>query len=517
MPRWFPAVAGNVPSADRAPLLGSSAITIAPGIHLLGGLSPSAAYAVETPDGIVLIDSGLQADASPLKAQMARLGLDWKRARVILLTHAHGDHTGGAEHLRAATGAKVYAGAGDAAVLRAGGPREAFFSAFSMPDVTTHATTIDITLKGGEVIELGSVRFRALAMPGHTPGSTCYLMERSGLRVLFAGDVISMLLGDSASHSRVRMPLGTYSAYLAPRYRGDAVTYLSSLRRLRDLDVPDLVLPGHPRSDPTPQSPRLSKARWEELLDRGIREMETLAARLEADGADFLDGDPKTLLPGLYYLGDLGGRAVYVLSASSRLFLVDAPGGPDLLEFVRGRLRRLGVEPLEPAAVLLTSDGESETAGLKELIERCHVMVVAPPAALRRLRETCPSGTVLLSTDELPTRGWFNVSPVPLRAGDISPVAYRLEWAGKSVLLSGQIPIKVKPESWPDTLRTSLSSRELALDMLISVYKLADPKPDLWLPATPVDGQNANLYDHDWEEVITANYQVVNSSLARLR
>jgi glyoxylase-like metal-dependent hydrolase (beta-lactamase superfamily II) len=313
------------------------------------------------------------------------------------------------------------------------------------------------------------------------------------------------------------MPLGTYSAYLAPRYRGDAVTYLSSLRRLRALDVPDLVLPGHPRSDPTPQSPRLSPARWHDLLDRGIRDMETLVARLEADGADFLDGEPKTLLPGLDYLGDRGGRAVYGLSASSKLFLVDAPGGPGLLDFVRGRLRRLGREPAAPHAVLLTSGGEPETAGLRELVERCHVTVVASPAVLRRLRETCPSGMSLLSTDELPARGWFEVSPVPLRAGDLSPIAYRLEWAGKSVLLSGGIPVTVKDGSWPDPSSMSPRTRERALDFLISVYKLADPKPDLWLPATPVDGQNANLYDRDWEDIITANYRVGNASLARMR
>ena len=34
-------------------------------------------------------------------------------------------------------------------------------------------------------------------------------------------------------------------------------------------------------------------------------------SRYEADGADFLDGVPKQLLPDLYYLGDFRGAAVY--------------------------------------------------------------------------------------------------------------------------------------------------------------------------------------------------------------
>ena len=74
------------------------------------------------------------------------------------------------QRLRAETGAKVYAGEGDAGVLRAGGPREAIFSAFSLPEGDLHPTTIDVALRGGESIAFGDVRFRALATPGHTPG-----------------------------------------------------------------------------------------------------------------------------------------------------------------------------------------------------------------------------------------------------------------------------------------------------------------------------------------------------------
>ncbi len=244
-------------AAGQVPLLGPSAIAIAPGLYLLGGLSPGAAYAVETSRGLVLIDSGIDADASVLKSQLASLGLDWRDVHAVLLTHAHGDHCGGAEHLRSVLGATVYAGQGEAAVLRAGEPREAFFSTFHMPNHNPHRTTVDVELNGGELLVFGDVRIQVLATPGHTSGSTCYLMERAGVRALFAGDVISRLRGDPESHSTYGRPLGTYSVYLPPRYRGDATAYLSSLRALRALPVPDLVLPGHPRGNGTTEPPSI--------------------------------------------------------------------------------------------------------------------------------------------------------------------------------------------------------------------------------------------------------------------
>jgi metallo-beta-lactamase class B len=159
------------PPAPRppTPLLDTYPVTLVPGIHLLGALNPAAAYVVETSEGLVLVDSGLDQLARQLKEEMAELRLDWRRVRVILLTHAHGDHSGGARHLRAATGAKVYAGQGDATVLRAGGPREAFFSTFYMPSPTPEPLTVDVELKGDEVLAIGDVRFRVLATPATPP------------------------------------------------------------------------------------------------------------------------------------------------------------------------------------------------------------------------------------------------------------------------------------------------------------------------------------------------------------
>jgi glyoxylase-like metal-dependent hydrolase (beta-lactamase superfamily II) len=466
---------------------------------------------------LVLIDSGLASDASPLKAQMAELGLDWKQVRAIFLTHAHGDHTGGAEALRAATAARVYAGEGDAAVLRAGRPREAFFSNFYMPDHETHPTTVDVALKGEEVIPFGDSRIRAIAAPGHTPGSICYLLERKKFRALFGGDVIMMLRGDQQPRTELDKPLGTYSAYLAPRYRGDAKTYLASLKRLRALPVPDLVLPGHPRADVTPPDPRLSQERWESLLDQGIRNMETLLARYEADGADFLDGNPKQLLPDLYYLGDIRGAAVYGFFASSRFFIVDAPGGPGLVEFLNARLRQLGRVPVSPTAVLLTSCGAEATAGLTELVTKCHTLVVASFEGLESLREYCPADTVFLSATDLGSKGWFPVKPVPVRGRGSAPIAYQVTWSGKIVLFSGAIPVKVSHDSGERLIADLTTERGDLREYFTTLTQLHDLRPNLCLPSNPIDGQNANLYDYDWEHMIEDNLLVIKTILTGSR
>jgi glyoxylase-like metal-dependent hydrolase (beta-lactamase superfamily II) len=509
-----PGLAGASCSSDGPlPPLAPFTVQITDGLHILGGLSPSAAYAVETTRGIVLVDSGLRSDARVLKSQMAGAGLDWRRVRAVLLTHAHADHTGGAQCVRSETGATVYAGEGDAAVLRAGGPREALFSAFELPEGTMHATNVDVALKGGETIDFGDVRFRVLATPGHTPGSICYLMARGTLRALFTGDVISTFLGAEKSRARIARPLGTYSTYMPPRYRGDAEAYLASLRKLRALPLPDLVLPGHPRSDPTPQEPRLSQARWEKLLDDGIAEMARLSARYDADGADFLDGNAKELMPGLYYLGDFQGAAVYGLFAASKLFLIDAPGGPGLLAFVKARLQKLGLPPQDPAAVLLTSCDASSTAGLAALVGQCHATVVVAPEGRAKIRELCPPGAAVLSSNELPQQQWFDVTPVKLRGRGVAPVAYRFKWRGKTVLCTGRFPIDPDVPSEAALLSEISVSRETTLDYLASVFRLSETNPDLWLPALPLNGQNANLYDNEWQNIVADNYRVGYSSL----
>src|SRR5579883_232343 len=493
---------------EPPPVLGRHPVTIVPGVHLLGGLAPAAAYVVETSEGLALIDTGLESDAALLKKQMESLGLDWQRIRFILLTHVHIDHSGGARHLREETGARVYAGKGDAAVLRAGQPRLAFLSTYDLPKAKPGPTPVDVELEQGQVITAGEVRFRVWAAPGHTPGSVCYLMEREDQRILFSGDVIMSLRGDERSPRPLDRPLGDYTAYLPPRYRGSAVEFLATLRRFREMPAPNLVLPGHPRRDFSPQSPVMTPHRWEALLDPGIHDMQVLEARYAADGADFLDGDPKKLLTDLYYLGDFRGVAVYGLFASSKFFVVSAPGGQGLCQFLDDSLRKLGRKPAVPAAVLLTSGDSEETAGLPELVSKHHARVVASDAAWEKLRKRCPAGTSLLTTQKLEQEYKLPIEMLSLQGRGIGPVAYLLRWAGKVVLFSGRIPIKLSNETAAHFDLDFSEGRGNVANYLVSLRQLSKMKPDLWLPAFPADGQNANLYDNEWREILAENSHV---------
>jgi hypothetical protein len=319
-----------------------------------------------------------------------------------------------------------------------------------------------------------------------------------------------MLRGDDQPRTELGKPLGTYSAYLSPRYRGNAQDYLETLVRLRQMPVPDLVLPGHPRADVSPQSPCLTQERWEALLDQGIHDMQTVLSRYAADGAGFLDGIPKALLPDLYYLGDFRGSAVYAFFASSKLYVVDAPGGPGLAEFLNRGLRRLGREPSEPTAVLLTSCGTSATAGLGELVEKYRTVVVASVDGMERLKESLPRGTTIIPAEDLASKGWFPVVSIPLRGRGFAPAAYELTWSGKNVLFAGKIPAAVTQETGQALIRDLTGSSGDIDGYLASLGELRGRMPNLWLPAISTHDQNTNLYQGDWTNVLDDNLMVVN-------
>ena len=489
----------NANSSFEQTLLTRNHVTLAPGVHLLGELAPSVAYAIETSQGIVLIDSGLEAKPSKLLEQLSKLGLDSSQICAVLLTHVHGDHTQGARYLREMMGAKIYAGQGDCEPMRDGGPREAIFSTFPMDGYVVHSTPVDVELKGGEELVFGDTTISVLATPGHTPGSTCYLLHKNDQSFLFGGDTISSLIAD----------LGTYSAYLAPRFRGNARDYLQSLQKLRSMPKPDLVLPGHPNEQNEPHSPRLSEEMWHSVLDRGIRDLKQLIARHDADGQDFLDGNPKELLTGLHYLGDYQSRAVYVLNTAKHRLLFDAPGDDGLVTFVTKQMKAAGLEMPPVSAVLMTSADPANTGGLRAVTDHWHCPIVAAQTAHEAIRLACSDSVALMTPDEVGKFDEFKTQVIPL--GDRGDIAYFFNLQGQRVLVSGNFPSTLSRSSVADVNKLI---RSLGGDMskhADTLREFRDIQPNLWLPAKPLNGQNANLYDTQWDDCLFRNLQLLQN------
>jgi glyoxylase-like metal-dependent hydrolase (beta-lactamase superfamily II)/rhodanese-related sulfurtransferase len=106
-------------------------------------------------------------------------------------------------------------------------------------------------VRDGEIIQVGDARLRAIHTPGHTPESTCYLLDG---KVLFTGDTLSLAgvgrpdLEATADGTRLR-----------------AEMLHASLQRILALPAETLILPGHvshPAAfDGVPLYTRLSEVR----------------------------------------------------------------------------------------------------------------------------------------------------------------------------------------------------------------------------------------------------------------
>ena len=85
--------------------------------------------------------------------------------------------------------------------------------------------TPDVLLKDGDEITIGEMNFKVIHTPGHTEGSSCYLLNGKDL---FSGDTLFY-----TSMGRVDLPGGNEEAMM------------NSLLRLSDLDKDIRVHPGH--------------------------------------------------------------------------------------------------------------------------------------------------------------------------------------------------------------------------------------------------------------------------------
>ncbi|HKF43136.1 MAG TPA: MBL fold metallo-hydrolase [Thermoanaerobaculia bacterium] len=102
----------------------------------------------------------------------------------LLHTHGHFDHISGTAELAELTGAPIRIHAADRPLYDSLPDQAAFFGLTADPPASPGPPVQD-----GEVIWFGTSSVRAIHTPGHTPGSTCYLLEGAS-QILFSGDTL---------------------------------------------------------------------------------------------------------------------------------------------------------------------------------------------------------------------------------------------------------------------------------------------------------------------------------------
>jgi metallo-beta-lactamase class B len=129
-------------------------------------------YLITTDAGHILINSGLE-DTVPLIVQgVEQLGFKMSDVKILLATHAHGDHVAGLAELKRLTGAEMWMSEADAALLEDGGASDFRFGDGRTPSFP--AVRVDRLLEDKDTIELGGVTLTAHHHPGHTKGATSF-------------------------------------------------------------------------------------------------------------------------------------------------------------------------------------------------------------------------------------------------------------------------------------------------------------------------------------------------------
>nr|WP_240432886.1 subclass B3 metallo-beta-lactamase [Taibaiella koreensis] len=136
------------------------------------GTCELACYLLTTPQGHILINTGLASSVEQIKANVATLGFKLSDISILLTTQAHYDHTGAMAALKEMTGARFMADEKDAGVLEDGGRSD---YAFSRQYSSFRPIGVDRLLKNKDTINLGGASVTMLHHPGHTKGSCSFL------------------------------------------------------------------------------------------------------------------------------------------------------------------------------------------------------------------------------------------------------------------------------------------------------------------------------------------------------
>jgi metallo-beta-lactamase class B len=133
-----------------------------------------ACYLITTPQGHILINTGLGGSVPMIRSHIEKLGFKFSDIRILLATHAHFDHAGGLAEIKKITHAKMMINEYDAPVLEDGGNSDYVMGGKGS---TFLPVKVDRRLHEHDTIRFGGMEIIVLHHPGHTKGACSFLFD----------------------------------------------------------------------------------------------------------------------------------------------------------------------------------------------------------------------------------------------------------------------------------------------------------------------------------------------------
>ena len=116
------------------------------------GTSELSSYLITTSAGNILINSSYESSVPVIRQAVEKLGFKFADTKILLISHAHDDHTGGSALAKKLTGAKFMVMDADVPVVEGGGVGDfAYKSRWPV-------TKVDRVLHDGDTVTLGEAR-----------------------------------------------------------------------------------------------------------------------------------------------------------------------------------------------------------------------------------------------------------------------------------------------------------------------------------------------------------------------
>nr|WP_235906497.1 subclass B3 metallo-beta-lactamase [Ginsengibacter hankyongi] len=131
-----------------------------------------ACYLITTPQGNILINTGLSSSAVQIRNNIETLGFRFADTKILLNTQAHYDHMGAMAAIKKSTGARLMVDEKEADVLATGGSSDYVLGKYGR---TFEPVKPNRLLRNNDTITLGNMQLVMLHHPGHTKGSCSFL------------------------------------------------------------------------------------------------------------------------------------------------------------------------------------------------------------------------------------------------------------------------------------------------------------------------------------------------------